>query len=582
MATNGGIGNAQYGSQMDIIKSQLLMLFSFKGNDNVFGAVWALILILIVENIIKLIPYLFNMVNEYIKKNIEKKTGYVLPLIVDMDNIVENSVILTRVYKLNSGEQHSSDKVIENEFVDAIIEYICSLDNAKHLRYTNRFMINNMNTIVINKDLSAKMLSIDINNVTNDVNNVSIKIFSKTLKISDIKEHLNKLYSNYKIEKCNKLGNQKYYFNEIHIPPIDDIDGGYRYDTAPKRITFSITPFNTFKSINNIYGEHIDRVRERINLFINNEEWYEARGIPHTLGILLHGQPGCGKTSLIKAIAHDTKRHVFNITLRKTTTQGQLLNLFFDENINISNSLNETSVIAIPLDQRIYVIEDIDCMCNVVLDRKFLELLALKKKGKPYNVDEYKKFVDNDDDENNINISDIIDDENNDNDYDNGDNENNIDRNQLPYSQQINSYFQPILNKKETNKIAKNKIKKQSNNKLTLSFLLNLFDGVLETPNRILIMTSNYVKRIDRALIRPGRIDLNIEFTNASLNVIYKILSNFYNKTFDEIVKLNLDRNIDGKLTPAEVIEILCNNYNNITNAITHLNNKIHNNSAAI
>jgi hypothetical protein len=75
---------------------------------------------------------------------------------------------------------------------------------------------------------------------------------------------------------------------------------------------------------------------------------------------------------------------------------------------------------------------------------------------------------------------------------------------------------------------------------IPLSFILNLLDGVLETPNRILIITSNYPKRLDKALVRPGRIDINIEFTNASLKMIESMLCHFYNKTQQEIKMINI------------------------------------------
>merc|ERR1711874_666891 len=46
--------------------------------------------------------------------------------------------------------------------------------------------------------------------------------------------------------------------------------------------------------------------------------------------------------------------------------------------------------------------------------------------------------------------------------------------------------------------------------KLNLSGLLNVLDGVVDTPERILIMTTNHPEHLDPALIRPGRIDKKI------------------------------------------------------------------------
>lgn len=37
--------------------------------------------------------------------------------------------------------------------------------------------------------------------------------------------------------------------------------------------------------------------------FINNPKWYMDRGIPYRRGYLLHGPPGCGKSSFITALA---------------------------------------------------------------------------------------------------------------------------------------------------------------------------------------------------------------------------------------------------------------------------------------
>ncbi len=45
-------------------------------------------------------------------------------------------------------------------------------------------------------------------------------------------------------------------------------------------------------------------------------------------------------------------------------------------------------------------------------------------------------------------------------------------------------------------------------NRVTLSGLLNCLDGVTSTEARILFMTTNYLDRLDPALIRPGRVDV--------------------------------------------------------------------------
>merc|ERR1711865_265130 len=46
--------------------------------------------------------------------------------------------------------------------------------------------------------------------------------------------------------------------------------------------------------------------------------------------------------------------------------------------------------------------------------------------------------------------------------------------------------------------------------KLDLAGLLNVLDGVVDSPNRIVIMTTNHPEKLDPALIRPGRINKQI------------------------------------------------------------------------
>jgi len=140
----------------------------------------------------------------------------------------------------------------------------------------------------------------------------------------------------------------------------------------------------------------------------------------------------------------------------------------------------------------------------------------------------------------------------------------------------LNSVYRLDKDRKYVNTNA-NKDEKESKEEITLSFLLNLFDGVLETPNRILIVTTNFPDRLDKALVRPGRIDLNIEFKSADLEMIWSMLENFYNLSKLDITKLkdDLDSRIDSIFTPAEIIAILCNNYKDVNLAIAAMSSKL-------
>jgi chaperone BCS1 len=51
---------------------------------------------------------------------------------------------------------------------------------------------------------------------------------------------------------------------------------------------------------------------------------------------------------------------------------------------------------------------------------------------------------------------------------------------------------------------------------ISLSGLLNAIDGVASHEGRVLIMTTNVPESLDEALIRPGRVDLQVGFTNAT------------------------------------------------------------------
>jgi len=63
----------------------------------------------------------------------------------------------------------------------------------------------------------------------------------------------------------------------------------------------------------------------------------------------------------------------------------------------------------------------------------------------------------------------------------------------------------------------------QPSGRLSLSGLLNILDGVASQEGRILIMTTNHLEKLDKALIRPGRVDMIIKFDLADKGMISSI-----------------------------------------------------------
>jgi chaperone BCS1 len=63
---------------------------------------------------------------------------------------------------------------------------------------------------------------------------------------------------------------------------------------------------------------------------------------------------------------------------------------------------------------------------------------------------------------------------------------------------------------------------------VSLSGFLNIIDGVASSEGRILIMTTNHIEKLDPALLRPGRVDMTIQFRSADAPVLKGMFMSIY------------------------------------------------------
>lgn len=320
--------------------------------------------------------------------------------------------------------------------------------------------------------------------INNNCTTKSIIIYSQKHSVTFIKTILDKWVMEYKQSLVLEQNKSQYLFTVC----LSESRGNSRKHEWQSSVTFQ----NRFFKNKQIIIDQIDH-------FINNKEWYIRKGIPHTLGILLHGAPGCGKTSFIKCLANQwPDKHIINIQLDAGISLANLEQLFSE--IYVDGSY------MIPLNKRIYVIEDVDCMGTLLWSRK-------EKKGNILIKGEEKIQGEGG----------------------KGGEEGEEKEGEKGEKGEDTSMCMPAM-----------KLQRGNN----LSRLLNIIDGLSESQERVIVFTSNYPQNLDEALLRPGRIDINICFENSCLDDIQNILRHYW----DDDTITGIPDILCTKLSGAEVV----------------------------
>jgi ATP-dependent 26S proteasome regulatory subunit len=315
-------------------------------------------------------------------------------------------------------------------------------------------------------------------------------IFSNKYDLTYLQKWVDTIVKDYK-EYLKNISNKSQLFINVST------DAGNNKDNNEKKnksgFIIDSVEWESSITFENSYFQNMEEIIKKINFFLQNKDWYLKHGIPYNLGILLYGEPGCGKTRFIKQLMNHTGRHGIDIKLNDKMDFAKLQNIIFKEEIDNTH--------IIPQYQRILIFEDIDALGDVVKERD----LKIKTELQDVSINQHIKK----------------------------DNENDM----------LNQFLK--FTAASTNK------ELHFNN--NLSYLLNMLDGIHECSGRILIMTTNKVDILDKALIRPGRIDIKINFKKCTRFDVTQMIEKFWNIVIP--IEMVLPE-VEGKYTGADVINI--------------------------
>jgi chaperone BCS1 len=191
------------------------------------------------------------------------------------------------------------------------------------------------------------------------------------------------------------------------------------------------------------------QLKDEITTFFDARQWYEDRGIPYKRIFMIHGCPGSGKTSLIKAMAASYGR---NLCVLDLTTLG---------NHSLIEAINSAP------DRAMFLIEDFD-------DAK-----ATKRRKSVAPKPASKEVPGNDKWTVARDAGGTL---------------------KMAADVNMNTEGPPGMEDSEF-----------FNFGTSLSGLLNALDGVTTLDDRIIFMTTNHPENIDPAVVRAGRVDRIIE-----------------------------------------------------------------------
>jgi chaperone BCS1 len=328
-----------------------------------------------------------------------------------------------------------------------------------------------------------------------------------------IDEFVDKAYATYLAMASRKNKNRRFMLTLSSKPLASNSE-----ENKGKSLSYTKYNLADEKTFQSLFIPQKTELLRLLEDFTQKRGKFAIKGFPQKLGILLHGPPGTGKTSLIKAIAQQTGRHIVSIPLKRIKTNQELMELMYSGQFAVAG---EDLPLKLNFSKIIFTLEDVDAASDIVKQRASDALLPMSAftKIRRRKQDKANEATESDDEDD-----------------------------QLTSSKKDKD--------KDSSLIGPFKFM-EPDDELDLAGLLNALDGVLDSPGRIVVMTTNHPDKLDPALIRPGRINMKLHLGLLRVTEAAQMIEHYFVTKLSEDQKALLEGIFpDQVLSPAELEEL--------------------------